>query len=391
MHYRGRYRLFDASKVRTYPLALRANKVEIGGFLDVGKLARGPVRCAAEPWFRNGVRGPGPDQSAGLSELARRIVQCHRAGQPVAVLCGAHPIKNGQAPILIDLIERGVVTSLSTNGAGVIHSLELALIGASSESVRDALPRGDFGMAFETGAYINHAVSLGWADGLGFGESMGRLFCDDGFRRRVLDRAFRDVNDAGPYVRPDDGFRYVDSCLLAAAWRKGIPLCVHASLGTDIIDQHPSHDPAAKGGASGADFLAFVQEMCRFTAGGVVLNIGTAVMGPEVVLKAVSMAANVGCTPDGLWTGDFDVRPFTFDDEARDEAAAYYYLRDQKSIATRVPKVFGGVGFYFQGLHAVTLPPLYQLILRELDQAAQAAEPPTPPSRRKRQEKPMST
>jgi hypothetical protein len=156
----------------------------------------------------------------------------------------------------------------------------------------------------------------------------------------------------------------VDSCVFAAAYRKAIPVCVHASLGTDIIDQHPSYDGEAKGAVSGVDFLAFAQEMCRFTAGGVVLNIGTAVMGPEVLLKAVSMAANVGCHPDGLWAGDFDVRPFTFDDRVGDEAQAYYYLRDQKPVATRIPKIFGGVGFYFEGLHRETLPPLYQMIVR---------------------------
>jgi hypothetical protein len=98
----------------------------------------------------------------------------------------------------------------------------------------------------------------------------------------------------------------------------------------------------------------------------VVLNLGTAVMGPEVVLKAVSMAANTGHKPNGLWTGDFDVRPFVFDDDVRDESEYYYYLRDQKSIATRIPKVFGGTGLYFQGMHHATFVPLYQYILREL-------------------------
>ena len=119
--------------------------------------------------------------------------------------------------------------------------------------------------------------------------------------------------------------------------------------------------------ATRSDFLIFTEEMCRFTEGGVILNIGTAIMGPEVVLKAVSMAANVGCKPDGLWTADFDIRPFVFDDEVRDESQAYYYLRDQKSIATRIPKVFDGVGFYFEGLHADTLPALYQYVMRKLD------------------------
>jgi hypothetical protein len=366
MPYRGRHPIFDPAKVRTYPLKTRKNKVEVDGFLDPAVLRRGPGRAATGPWFRNGLRGDGDDQSAGIDELARRIAECHRTGGPVMVISGAHCIKNGEIALVIDLIERGVVTCYSTNVAGSIHAFELALTGASSESVRDALPAGQFGMAFETGAYLNETIRLGRELGLGYGEAMGRLYCDAGFRREVLDRALRGAADAGDYFKPYDGFKYADSCVFAAAHRQGIPACVHGSLGTDIIDQHPGFDGEAKGATSGADFLIFTQQVCRMTAGGVVLNIGSAVMGPEVLLKAVSMAANVGKRPEGLWTGDFDVRPFAFDDDVRDESQPYYYLRDQKSIATRIPKVFGGVGFYFQGLHEKTLPPLYQYVMREL-------------------------
>jgi hypothetical protein len=254
----------------------------------------------------------------------------------------------------------------STNGAGTIHSFELALTGASSESVRDALPRGEFGMAFETGTYLNYALRVGCDQGLGYGESMGRLYCDAGFRKTVIDRVFKDFPDTGEYFKPYDGFQYADSCIFAAAYERKVPVCVHATPGTDIIDQQPGFDGGIKGAASGADFLIFTQEICRMTGGGVVLNLGTAVMGPEVLLKAVSMAANTGHKPQGLWTGDFDVRPFVFDDDARDEGEYYYYLRDQKSIATRIPKVFGGTGFYFQGMHHSTFIPLYQYILQEL-------------------------
>jgi len=366
MQYKGSYKLFDASGVRTYPLRSRPNKVEVGNFVDVAGLRQSEIQCANSPWFRNGVRGEGIDQSAGLAELARYIVQCAREHRPVAVISGAHPIKNGENPIIIDLIERGIVTLYATNCAGAIHSFELALIGASSESVRDALPKGDFGMAFETGAYLNYALIVGRERGLGFGECMGRLFCDAEFRKAVIDRTFQNHKDTGEYFKPYDGFPYADSCVLAAAYRKGIPVCVHTMMGTDIIDQHASYDGEVKGATSGADFLVFAEHMCNFTEGGVILNIGTAIMGPEVVLKAVSMAANVGKTPNRLWTGVFDIRPFVFDDETRDEGRYYYYLRDQKSMATRIPKVFGGVGFYFEGMHRDTLSPLYQYIMREL-------------------------
>jgi hypothetical protein len=366
MKKKSSYKLFDLSKVKTYPLKVRGNKVDMSGFVDVKALQKSEVRYSTQPWFRNGLKGPGTDQSTGLIELAKYIVKCRRENKPVIVMSGAHPIKNGLNPIVIDLIERGVITLYSTNGAGTIHSFELALTGASSESVRDALPKGEFGMAFETGMYINYALKLGVQRGYGYGESMGRLYCDAAFRKDVIDRVFKDYPDTGDYFKPYDGFKYADSCVFAAAYKKGIPACVHAMLGTDIIDQQPSFDGAAKGAASGTDFLVFTEEICKFTGGGVVLNVGTAIMGPEVLLKAVSMAANVGKKPNGLWTADFDVRPFVFDDDKRDESLYYYYLRDQKSVATRIPKVFGGVGFYFQSLHQDTLPPLYQLIIREM-------------------------
>jgi len=338
----------------------------VGGFADVEALRRSPIRAPAAPWFRNGVRGEGPDQSAGLAELAHFVVQCRREGRPVVMISGGHPIKNGQNPIVIDLIERDLVTLYATNVAATIHSFELALTGASSESVRDALPKGEFGMAFETGHYLNCALTVGFERGCGYGECMGRLYCDAEFRRQVIDRALADHGDSDEYLKPYDGFQHVDSCVYAAAWRKGIPICVPASIGFDIIDQHASFDGRVKGAVSGWDFLIFANEMCRFTDGGVILNFGSAVMGPEVTLKAVSMAANVGSVPNRLWIGDFDIRPFVFDDDARDEDEYYYYLRDQKSLATRIPKVFGGVGFYFQGLHRDTMPALYQFIVREL-------------------------
>ena len=366
MKYKGSHPLFDLSDMRTYPLNVRPNKVDLEGFVDVEALRNSDIRCATAPWFRNGQLGQGPDQSIGLQELARYIVHCARQNKPVIVMSGAHPIKNGQNPIIIDLIERGIVTLYSTNVAGTIHSFELALTGASSESVRDALPKGEFGMAFETGAYLNYALQIGHEQGLGYGQSVACLFCDGEFRKLVIDRTFANHQDTGDYLKPYDGFKYVDSCIFAAAYNKNIPICVHASIGTDIIDQHASFDARAKGAASGIDFLIFAHHMCRFAEGGVVLNIGTAIMGPEVLLKAVSMATNIGCKPNGLWTGVFDIRPFTFDDQVLDERQYYYYLRDQKSVATRIPKVFAGVGFYFQGMHEDTLPPLYQYIIREM-------------------------
>lgn len=161
MHYRGFYKPFDPTPIKTYPLKTRKNKVEVDGFVNLEALAKGPIAAPTTPWFRNGYRGQGFDQSAGLAELANYLVACRRQGKPALVLSGGHPIKNGQNPIVIDLMRRGLITLYATNVAAAIHSFELALTGASSESVRDALPKGQFGMAFETGHYLNYAQKVG--------------------------------------------------------------------------------------------------------------------------------------------------------------------------------------------------------------------------------------
>jgi hypothetical protein len=368
MEYRGSYPIFDPSGVRTYPLSRRPNKVELGNQVDCAALAASDPLEPAGRWFRNGAAPDGP-LSEGLAELAREVAACRRAGRPVVVVSGAHPIKNGEISIVIDLIRRGVVTLYSANVAATIHSFELALTGASSESVRDALPTGDFGMAFETGHYLNCAIEIASERGWGFGEGVARLFGDGDFRRAVIDRALSRHGDDGTALKPYDGFPYAEQCVFAATHAAGIPTCVHASIGTDIIDQHASFSPAAKGATSGADFLVFAEHMTRLTEGGVILSIGSAIMAPEVILKAVSMAANVGRAPKDIRTAVFDVRPFSFDDAVRDESRAYYYLRDQKSLATRIPKVFGGVGYYFEGLHRQTLPAFYQHVVRALGPA----------------------
>jgi hypothetical protein len=366
MEYNGSFPLFDSSNIKTYPLKQRINKVSREESVNLEQLRDGEIIYPAEPWFRSGEATAGPNQSEGLRELAKEIVDSYRNNCPVMILSGAHPIKNGLNPIVIDLIRRGIVTSYVTNGAGTIHSLELALTGESSESVRDSLPKGEFGMAFETGAFINFAIKHGRKKGFGYGESMGRLFKDREFRTQVLDNIYSCYTDNDSYYKPYDGFPFVDECIFGEAFAKGIPSCICSSIGTDIIDQHPDFCGETKGWASGADFLIFTEEVSKFTRGGVVLNIGTAIMGPEVLLKAASMVTNVGKTPKRLITADFDIRPFVFDDKARDESNYYYYLRDQKSIATRIPKVFGGTGYYFQGQHGKTIPVLYQLILEEL-------------------------
>jgi len=200
-------------------------------------------------------------------------------------------------------------------------------------------------------AYFNYAISVGNKYKLGLGESLGRAICDEDFRREVLASAAEgDLPDT---------FAHPEVSLLVACYENNIPFTIHVGIGTDVIDQHPSFDGQAKGGCSGRDFLIYTNQIAGLTGGGVVLNIGSAVTGPEVLLKAISIAANTGSVPDGIITADFDLRDR--DSEAMsDESAQGYYFRDQKSVVTRIPQSFAGKGFYIQGNQKQTFPLLYK-------------------------------
>jgi hypothetical protein len=160
-------------------------------------------------------------------------------------------------------------------------------------------------------------------------------------------------------------FNHPEASLLAAAYNADVPFTIHVGIGTDVIDQHPSFSGEAKGGCSGRDFLIFTEEIAHMTEGGVILNIGSAVTGPEVVLKAVSMAANKGRTPDKIVCADFDIRPYK-PASMTDESSEGYYFRDQKSIVTRIPDSFGGKGMYIQGNQKVTVPYLYRKLVNSI-------------------------
>jgi hypothetical protein len=327
VEYRGRYPFFDFGAVTTYPLAQRPNVLKLAGLVHPSAAAG-----AAERWC-----------DAPLAEVAGAVLRARDAGLPVILFTGAHIIKLGFSPLIVDLMQRGLITLLATNGAGSIHDFELALIGETSENVPNALPAGLFGMAQETGHLMNQALAAGNRERLGYGEAMGRLIA---------------TGEPGG-VR----FPHRDISLLGRAYELGIPATVHATLGTDIIDQHPEFDGEAKGGTSGRDFGVFAAEVCRLQGGGVVLNVGSAISGPEVLLKTVSMAANVGHPPHGLITANFDLRTGTADD-IEDPAKAKYYYRDVKSIVTRIPRAFGGAGYMVAGNFLDSIPALYDLLTR---------------------------
>ncbi len=343
MDYSGRYKAFDPSRIRTYPLSERANKVTLTDLV---------LPAQTDPLSFDVDR----DVRANIKTVAEAVVAAHRDHQPVILFTGAHLIKNGLGPLLTDLVNRRVVTLVAGTGATAIHDFELALIGQTSENVPAALGQGWFGMAYEF-AYFNTALSIGNRQGLGFGEALGRFICQEGFRNEVLSVAAR----AGS----PRSFPHAETSVLAACYRQGVPCTIHVGIGTDVADQHPTFDGAAKGGCSGRDFLIYVQEVTRLAGGGVVLNIGSAVTGPEVLLKAVSMAANAGSAPRGFLAADFDMREYRAEQMA-DESVAGYYFRDQKSIVTRIPNAFHSTGLYVQGDQKVTLPLLYQDIVARL-------------------------
>ncbi|OGS22651.1 MAG: hypothetical protein A2252_03470 [Elusimicrobia bacterium RIFOXYA2_FULL_39_19] len=345
MKYKGIFKTFDNSKIRTYPLNKRKSKVSLEFAVDCKHLAK------------QKITHPNKD----IEKIALGVIKARKQNKPVIIMSGAHLVKNGLSPIIVDLMEKRLITLFATNVASSIHSFELSLIGQSSENVAKGLPKGEFGMAFETGMYLNQTLIEGLKAGIGFGESMGRLYGDKKFRKKVIDNALKNEKNTDNYYKPYGAFRFADSCIFAKAFELKIPVTVHASLGTDIIDQHRNFNGRAKGETSGKDFLIFANEITKLTHGGVIINIGSAVMGPEVLLKAVSMAANTGKVPNKIITADFDLRPFG--NNAADEKKYPYYFRDQKSIVNRIPESYHGTGYYIQGNQKETVPSFYKYII----------------------------
>ena len=340
MDYKGRYKIFDPAQIVTYPVSERSNKVKMSDLLDPGRVNELTLSVPE-------------DVEEHITILAREIVTAREKQRPVALFTGAHLIKNGLSPLIGDLVKRGLFTIISGNAATSIHDFELGLIGETSEYVPQALEKGQFGMAFEFN-FINAALTLGNRHRLGYGEAIGRLICNESFRK-----------EATAMLNLEPGtinFMHPELSLQALCYEHKVPLTIHAGIGTDVIDQHPYFDGEAKGGCSGRDFLVYTNEISNLSGGGVILNVGSAVTGPEVFLKAASMAANTGHVPHKIITANFDLRPFN-PDNFTDENAVGYYYRDQKSIVTRVPEAYGGKGYYIEGNQKLTIPLLYKKLL----------------------------
>lgn len=340
MEYKGRYKCFDPKQIVTYPVRERSNKVKLEDLLAPDHISSMAFDVPE-------------DVEKNIELLAKEIISAKETQKPVALFTGAHLIKNGLSPLIGDLVKRGLFTIVSGNAATSIHDFELALMGETSEYVPQALEKGQFGMAFEFN-YINAALTLGNRMSLGYGEAIGSLICEESFREKVA-----------TILKLEPGsihFRHPELSLQAICYEHEVPVTIHAGIGTDVIDQHSYFDGEAKGGCSGRDFLIYAQEISKLSGGGVILNIGSAVTGPEVFLKAASMAANTGQVPDKIITANFDLRPYNARNFTNENAVGYYY-RDQKSIVTRVPEAYGGKGFYIGGNQKLSVPLLYKKLI----------------------------
>lgn len=271
-------------------------------------------------------------QFLGATELRRTVaavVAARRAGRPVVFGFGGHVIKTGCGPLVVDLIRRGVITAVATNGSGAIHDLELAEAGHTSEEVAETIRDGTFGMVHETCERLNAAARLG-AEGVGLGGALGQLLS----------------GGSAPYRQYS---------VFAAAHQAGIPATVHVAVGTDTVHMHPAADGAAIGAATMIDFRTICEVVADMdaggdgAAGGVWLNFGSAVILPEVFLKAVSVARNLGFALRGMHTANFDMLP---------------HYRPMQNVVTR--PVERGCGHAVVGQHEILLPLLRQALVEAL-------------------------
>jgi hypothetical protein len=313
-----RYDPLDAKGVKTYPLASRPSKVRVAD--------------AAAPWRAGGSfkayldRLPNHLAVQSLKAVAQAILEARRKGKPVLLGMGAHVIKVGLSPVLIDLVERGLVTALALNGACAVHDFELAMVGSTSEDVESQLVEGDFGMAEETGRVLNEAVADGVRRGAGFGRAVGEKLLA---------------------LEPP----HLAHSLLAACARLDIPCTVHVALGTDIVHMHPSCDGAAVGEATQRDFRLLAAVVADLGEGGVYLNVGSAVLLPEVFLKALTLSRNLGHRVQDFVTANLDF--------------IQHYRPTQNVI--RRPVTRGGRGYALTGHHEILVPLLAATVIEGLE------------------------
>jgi len=307
--------------VRTVPVAVRENKVSARDF------AQPPADDRSFRAFLHAL--PDVLVARDFRKVVSAVAAAARQKRGVVVMLGGHVVKTGLAPVLIELMRRGIVTHVAMNGSAAIHDYEVARFGATSEDVAAGLRDGTFGMADETGREMNEAFVAGMRDGLGMGECLGRALAEQ-------------PSLANPELS-----------LLLAARRFGIPLSVHAALGAEIIHQHPAANGAAIGDTSHRDFRRLAHSLTALDDGGVVLNLGSAVIMPEVFLKALTIARNLG-----------DGKPQNFTSVDLDMQRHY---RPRMNVVQR-PTLHSGKGYEITGHHEIMVPLLVWAVVDELDE-----------------------
>ena len=297
----------DLSKVTTHPLSERTNKVSVQDF--AAPISSSLLIDDLLESLPKILKGP------DLTDLIDAMIFAYRQQKPVIVMLGGHVVKCGLSPILIDLMQIGIISALVFNGSTAIHDFEIGMIGQTSEDVELNIQTGQFGMADETGRWMNHASIQAVRDGTGLGE---------GFAQALWN------------LNPP----YAEVSLMVQARKLNIPITVHVAIGTDIIHQHPTADGAALGKASFDDFRLLTSIVADLDNGGVVLNFGSAVILPEVFLKALTVTRNLGHTVRQFTTANFDM---------------VNHYRPQENVVRR-PTSDGGQGFTFCGHHEIMIP-----------------------------------
>lgn len=295
-------KLLDFSEIKTYPLQSRKNKFTKEDMIELNQ------------------ETPEPSQPDDIKTIAQNIIEARNKGKPVVFMMGGHVVKVGLSKFLIELMKKGIITTIGVNGAFGIHDFEMAMIGETSEDVATGIEDGTFGMAKETGLNMNKAIKKGAAHNCGFGYSLGKH-----------------LDEMNP--------PHKELSILWHAYKLGIPVCVHVAIGTDIIHQHPDCDGAALGKTSYTDFKLFTTKLAEVSE-GVILNIGSAVIMPEVFLKSITMTRNLGYPTQNITTANFDM------------------LRHYRTLVNVVerPTLHGGQGFNVIDKHEKNIPALYKAI-----------------------------
>jgi len=311
------FKPIDLSKITTYPLGDRNSKVSDIDF------AKKWVKGSSFEAFLEGL----PNILAGsqVMEVVSSILTAYKNRKTVMFAMGAHVIKVGLNPVVIDLMERGVITSIAMNGAGIIHDFEIALTGRTSEDVAASLGDGTFGMAHETCSFLGDAIVKADREASGLGAAVGASIIEQ-------------------------NLPFSDNSILAAGARLGIPVTIHIAIGTDIIHMHPEFDPAKAGAASHRDFRLFASVVASLEE-GVYLNVGSAVILPEVFLKAITIVRNLGHNLKNITTVNIDF---------------IQHYRPTTNVVNR-PTAAGGRGYKLTGHHEILVPLIAAGIIEKLD------------------------